>query len=395
MGKIKETRQLYKTTLKEISSSPSNWRTFLDSSAWNFKYDFDDQVLIFAQRPDARACATMDEWNRKLKRWVNNRAEAIYVYDKNPNSEYPFKLVFDLSDTHNYNNTEYKLWNIKQEYEKDIIEDLEANFGDMDLKEDLSKAIISASYNMVVDDIEDYLTDIIKNKSNTMLNDISDDEIKDILIGITWASVSYMLMIRCGINARENISENEFEFLKYFNSPELFTILGASVSDIAESGLREIAKTVSTLQKKENLKNRTFAKNENEIYSNDNNINEGGVEMLEKIEYTKQGDYLIPNLTMKKEKIPAGKYSMMRYNYLLNHKNHELTILVMNNELNSHLQEIQDQASKRVEMLVEEMAKKENITEELKAQDQMKWVGLMNNIKMTAEEIVATELIYQ
>ena len=100
MGKIKETRQLYKTTLKEISSSPSNWRTFLDSSAWNFKYDFDDQVLIFAQRPDARACATMDEWNRKLKRWVNNRAEAIYVYDKNPNSEYPFKLVFDLSDTH-------------------------------------------------------------------------------------------------------------------------------------------------------------------------------------------------------------------------------------------------------------------------------------------------------
>ena len=70
----------------------------------------DDQVLIFAQRPDARACATMDEWNRKLKRWVNNRAEAIYVYDKNPNSEYPFKLVFDLSDTHNYNNTEYKLY---------------------------------------------------------------------------------------------------------------------------------------------------------------------------------------------------------------------------------------------------------------------------------------------
>ena len=127
-----------------------------------------------------------------------------------------------LSDTHNYNNTEYKLWNIKQEYEKDIIEDLEANFGDMDLKEDLSKAIISASYNMVVDDIEDYLTDIIKNKSNTMLNDISDDEIKDILIGITWASVSYMLMIRCGINARENISENEFEFLKYLNSPITF-----------------------------------------------------------------------------------------------------------------------------------------------------------------------------
>ena len=116
--------------------------------------------------------------------------------------------------------------------------------------------------------------------------------------------------------------------------------------------------------------------------------------MVEKIEYTKQGDYYMPNLTMKKEAIPPGKYSLMRYNYLKNHKNHELTILVMEQKLTEHLTEIQEQATKRVEKIVEDMKKQEGITEELKVQDQMKWVGLMNNIKLTAEEIVAKELIY-
>lgn len=277
MGKIKETRQLYKEVLNEISKSPENWKNFLDSSSWNFKYDFDDQILIYAQRPDAKACATMDEWNKKLKRWVNSGTKPIYIFEKSPYSEYPFKLVFDLSDTHNYNNTEYKLWSIKEDYKEDIIDSLEANFGDISSKETLSQAIILASYNMVVDNIEDYLTSAINHKSNSMFQDISDEEIRNIFITTTWASVSYMIMTRCGINAREQIQEQEFSYIKYFNNTELLTTLGASVSDIAEMGLREIAKTVTILQKKENLKNRTFAKKDNELYSKDNKKIEGGI----------------------------------------------------------------------------------------------------------------------
>ena len=260
MGKIKETRQLYKEVLKEIAENENNWKKFLDSSAWNFKYDFDDQILIYAQRPDARACATMDEWNKKLKRWVNSGTKPIYIFDKNPYSEYPFKLVFDLSDTYNYNNTEYKLWSIKQDYEEDIIESLETSFGDISSKDNLPKAIIDASYNMVVDNIEDYLTSVINNKAGSMLENLSDEEIRSIVTTTTWASVSYMLMTRCGIDAKEQIQEQEFSYIKYFNNQEVLTTLGASVSDIAEMGLREIAKTVAILQKKEKLKNRTFAK---------------------------------------------------------------------------------------------------------------------------------------
>lgn len=280
MGKITETRQLYKEVINELSESAENWRKFLDSSSWNFKYDFDDQILIYAQRPDARACATMQEWNKKVvpHRWVNSGAKPIYVFDKNPYSEYPFKLVFDLSDTNNYNNTKYKLWSIKQEYEEDIIESLEANFGDISSKENLSQAIISASYNMVVDNIEDYFTSIIKNKKNSMLENISDDEIKTMLITTTWASVSYMMMTRCGINAKEQIQEQELSYIKYFNNQEVLTTLGASVSDIAEMGLREIARTVANLQKREKLKNRTIEKIDKKMYSNDNEKIKGGNE---------------------------------------------------------------------------------------------------------------------
>ena len=278
MGKIRETRELYKEVVSELSQSEENWLKFLDSSSWNFKYDFDDQILIYAQRPDAKACATMEEWNKKLKRWVNGGTKPIYIFDKNPYSEYPFKLVFDLSDTHNYNNTEYKLWKIKEEYEPEIIESLEASFGDIDSKETLAKAIIQASYNMVTDNMEDYLTSVMEHKANSMLADLSDDEIKSLFMTTVWASVSYMMMTRCGINAREEIQTQEFAYIKYFNNQELITTFGASVSDIAEMGLREIARTVANLQKSEKLKNRTIEKFDKEMYSKDNEKIKGGID---------------------------------------------------------------------------------------------------------------------
>lgn len=278
MGKIAETRQLYKEMISEISKDETSWRDFLGSSSWNFKYDFDDQILIYAQKPDARACASMEEWNKKLRRWVNRNTKPIYVFDKNPYSEYPFRLVFDISDTHNSSNTEYKLWTVKPEYEQDIIEGLEANFGDISSKESLAQAITLASYNMVVDNIEDYLSNIIKNKKGSMLENMSDNEIRTAVTTTAWASVSYMMIERCGLNAKEQVNLNEFLYIKYFNTQEVLTTLGASVSDIAETGLREIARTITTLQKSENLKNRTIEKIDKELYSDVKEKNEGGIE---------------------------------------------------------------------------------------------------------------------
>ena len=148
--KFVEVRKLYKDTVKQITKDSNKWTNFLKSAAWNFKYNFDDQVLIYAQKPEATACAEMQEWNTKVipHRWVNKNAKGIAIYAK-PNSELPLRFVFDLSDTHNYRKTEYKLWTVEEKFEKDVIEALEDKFGEIGAEVDLRKAIILISYNMV------------------------------------------------------------------------------------------------------------------------------------------------------------------------------------------------------------------------------------------------------
>lgn len=146
MGRIVETKELYKYTINEITQNENNWQNFLDSASWNFKYDFDDQILIYAQRPDAKACASMEEWNKKLKRWIKKGTNPIFVFSKEENSQYPFRLVFDKSDTYNYNRNDLKLWSIKPEYEEEIIDALESNFGEISSKDSLQQAMNLYSY---------------------------------------------------------------------------------------------------------------------------------------------------------------------------------------------------------------------------------------------------------
>ena len=203
MGRILETKALYKETISTVTQDEQSWQSFLDSSSWNFKYDFDDQILIYAQRPDAKACASIDEWNNKLRRWVNKDTTPIMVFDKAEDRQYPFRFVFDISDTHNKQNTEYKLWSLKPEYESEIIEALESNFGEISNKESLALAINLASYNMVEDNIEDYIETIYNNKKGTMLEDMNEHDIRIAVTATTWASVYYMIMTRFGLDPKE------------------------------------------------------------------------------------------------------------------------------------------------------------------------------------------------
>lgn len=276
MGRIVETKELYKYTINEITQNENNWQNFLDSASWNFKYDFDDQILIYAQRPDAKACASMDEWNKKLKRWIKKGTNPIFVFSKEENSQYPFRLVFDKSDTYNYNRTDLKLWSIKPEYEEEIIEALESNFGEISSKNSLQQAITLASYNMVVDNIQDYMSSIENHKKGTMLENMTEDELRIAITTTACASVSYMMMSRCGINPKEHIDMQEFVYISNFNSYEIVTALGSAVSDIAEMGLREIARTVNILQKNEKKKNRIIEKIDKEIYANEKG--KGGID---------------------------------------------------------------------------------------------------------------------
>ncbi len=278
MGQIANTRKLYKEKLDSITKTEENWLSFLDSSSWHFKYNFVDKVLIYAQRPEATACAEMEnEWNKKCRRWVNKDAKGIFVLAKDEDSPYPFRLVFDVSDTHNSKGTEYKLWSIKPEYEEKVIETLQTTFGGETESNQLSENIIINAYNMVTDNIQDYLSSIHQNKKGTILENLSDDEVQNITVATVWASVSYMMMTRCGINAREKINIQEFTFIKEFNNDKIITALGTAISDIAEMGLREIAKTVINLQNEEKNINHTFVKNKEQEYSNNKEIEKGGI----------------------------------------------------------------------------------------------------------------------
>ena len=278
MGQIANTRKLYKEKIDSITKTEENWLSFLDSCSWHFKYNFVDKVLIYAQRPEATACAEMErEWNKKCHRWVNKDAKGIFVLSNDENSPYPFRLVFDVSDTHNSKGTEYKLWSVKPEYEEKIIETLETTFGGETETKELSENIITNAYNMVTDNIQDYLSTIHQNKNGTILENLSDDEIKNITVLTVWASVSYMMMTRCGINAREKINIQEFTFIKEFNNDKIITALGTAISDIAEVGIIEIAKTVTNLQNEEKNINHTFVKNNKQEYSNNKEINKGGI----------------------------------------------------------------------------------------------------------------------
>lgn len=279
MRTIKETRKLYKEILEEITKTPESWISFLDSSSWHFKYDFADKVLIYAQKPEAKACAEMEEWNKKVHRWVNKNADGIFVLSKDDNSPYPFRIVFDLSDTHNFRGTEYKLWEIKPEYEEKVIETLETSFG-IEIGEDNTfiKSIINSSYNMVEDNIQDYLDSFNKYKIGSKLENLSIDELRTIVFTTMWATITYTMLTRCGIDAKKEIGMEQFEYIKYFNNSELVTTLGTATSEISKMGLREIAKTIDNLRIEENRQKRTFVNDEKQEYSNNENNIKGGNE---------------------------------------------------------------------------------------------------------------------
>ncbi len=261
-SKLQSITQLYKDTLKDISNSSENWASFLITASNNYKYSFDEQILIFAQKPDAIACADIDTWNAKVKRWVNKGAKGIALLDE-VSGYNKLRYVFDVSDTHNYRGTKLNLWKVDKKYDEEIIETLEANFGDLENKIDLAEAIISASYNSVEDNLQDYLDSLISSKNNSFLEELDDFNIEVKFRSILSNSVAYMTMQRCGINPFDYFSLDDFREIIDFNTIDTLAYLGTATSDIAEKSLREIHKTIKDLQLKERNKNRTFADKEN------------------------------------------------------------------------------------------------------------------------------------
>ena len=262
--KYKIITELYTETLDNFNRNTDSWLSFLDCASMNYKYPFQDQVLIYAQKPTARACADIETWNRTLKRWVNKGVKGIALLTEE--NGYPhLKYVFDVADTNSRYNNQIKLWSVNPKYEPDIIEAMENKYGELDNKENLSQALISVANIMVDDNIEEYLTEI--NYVDRMQGlSVEDKKINEALKNFVKISVSYMMLKRSGYDPSKYLNMEDFRDIMYFNDQSALSIIGYATSDIAKMGLKDIYETLKNVRISELKKIRTFDNENNIVY---------------------------------------------------------------------------------------------------------------------------------
>ena len=247
--------ELYDQTVQSVTGSYQSWTGFLRAACYNYKCPFDDQILIYAQRPDATAVLEMERWNKRFGRWVNRGAKSIAVFgDDGQNC---LKLYFDVSDTHASRFARpLPIWTMHPAFEPEVIETLEATFGNLSEKENLADAVRSACHNAVADNFTDYLQDLRKCREDSLLEELDDLSLEVFYRDALEVSVAYMLMTRLGLRADDHITADEFAHVYEFNTPPTINALGIATSDIAEMGLREISRTVMQAQRDQFFANR-------------------------------------------------------------------------------------------------------------------------------------------
>ena len=238
--------ELYDQTVQSVTGSYQSWTGFLRAACYNYKCPFDDQILIYAQRPDATAVLELERWNRQFGRWVNRGAKSIAVFgDDGQNC---LKLYFDVSDTHASRFARpLPIWTMHPAFEPEVIETLEATFGNLAEKENLADAVRSACHNAVADNITDYLQELRECREDSLLEELDDLNLEVFYRDALEVSVAYMLMTRLGLRADDYFSPDEFAHVYEFNTPPTINALGIATSDIAEMGLRDICKTYNIL----------------------------------------------------------------------------------------------------------------------------------------------------
>ena len=254
--------ELYDQTVQSVTGSYQSWTGFLRAACYNYKCPFDDQILIYAQRPDATAVLEMERWNRQFGRWVNRGAKSIAVFgDDGQNC---LKLYFDVSDTHASRFARpLPIWTMHPAFEPEVIETLEATFGNLAEKENLADAVRSACHNAVADNFTDYLQDLRECREDSLLEELDDLNLEAFYRDALEVSVAYMLMTRLGLRADDYFIADEFAHVYEFNTPPTINALGIATSDIAEMGLREISRTVMQAQREQ-----LFANAEKSGYDN-------------------------------------------------------------------------------------------------------------------------------
>lgn len=265
--RYKALTELYLETQRSVTA-PDQWRAFLASACRNYRLSFDEQLLVYAQRPDATAVLEIERWNRQFGRWVNRGANGIAVFDGEHNGKPRLKYYFDISDTHEARFPRpVPLWTVREEYAPDIIETLENSFGELEHKEDLGEALLSAAKNAVEDNMPDYLSELKTLTGGSFLEELDELNLEVEYRRVLQNSIGYMLLVRCGLDPSEYFEDEDFRDVLNFNTPQTLNALGVATGDISQMCLSAISRTVLALQRQPQKENRTFEPQQKNQYA--------------------------------------------------------------------------------------------------------------------------------
>ena len=290
--------ELYRRTGVAVAKNPQAWQGFLSSACRNYKCRFDEQLLIYAQRPDAVAVAKLETWNRQFRRWVNKDSKGIAVFDPKGRRN-TLKYYFDVSDTHEgyYGSRPVPIWQMDERYEQAVMERLSDRFGDVE-STDLASALMETAKNAVEDNLQDYFSQLKDCTKDSFLEELDDFNIEVIYRRLAENSVAFMLISRCGLDTNEFFDREDFADIVNFNTPATINAIGVATSDIAEMALREISQSIRNVQMAGKDQNRTFAQRTQAQYDK-------GRQQPERSEYNEQNhlqqtgglSYSRPNIT--------------------------------------------------------------------------------------------------
>lgn len=403
-NKLYAMEQLTEEVAKDVAASPQEWMRFLNTASRLYKYTFPEQLLIYAQRPEATAVASMEIWNQKMYRWIKKGSKGIALIDNTSGPKTKLRYVFDVQDTYKVRNLgkDPQLWNLPVEGEQLVADYLQEQLSLEDTEGGLAESLHQAAKESMQEWLPDALEELRLDVTGTFLEELDEQnqevEFRELMTNSVW----YVLLNRCGLDAQEYLDAEDFRHITDFNQLKILGHLGSAVNEISRPVLMQIGRYVLN-----DLENdlKTVAKEKEVVYNEFNTlIRESNTDNTEdreekrrkqtmrEISYSQNGEYQIPDISLEETRGTIGKYGMMRKEYLRNHKVARFNILTLQNRLDSHLMEIDSQARQRVDDLMNELLEKDPAPD--KMADGMAWTRHMNQIKAQAEELVIQEIIY-
>ena len=257
-NKLQYVSELADQTAHKVTNSTAEWKRYLSASSRLFKYPFDEQLLIYAQRPDATACASMELWNNTMRRWVKPRSKGIALIRKDRRGRPTLEYVFDVSDTRPVKGakTPY-LWEMGEEHHAAVLEALERRYGPAE-DGDIGEQLMELAARAVNEVYRDSLTDLAYDVQNSLLEELDELNLEVRFRDVLTASVQYAVLTRCGLDPAEFMEDGDLAGITEFSTPAVLHHLGRAASAVSRELLNEIGRAVKTWdreQAKENKKN--------------------------------------------------------------------------------------------------------------------------------------------